>query len=250
MKPQQQHGCVPADIFGAQILVRGRGDGLQRLAGLQLNVQHALQGGGQDGGRDSLAGDIHQRDVQHIFAGDNIEEVAADRTARHAVRLHIGEGKSGDLDGHQSLLDLRGDLQLLLVLSRLVFDGGELRIFDQGRGFARNRSHQLVVHFGDALRLEAAFEIEHAEYLARVEEKQNSKASEKDTRREARVAACMEEMVLALRAASSPVTSRAQIVGLVKGDTNVRQAGLARLLADGRVVCHAGKYEAALQPDV
>ena len=166
MEPQQHHGCIFSDGFQAQISIGRGGNRIERLPGFQLNVEHALQGRSQNGGRDSLARNIHQRHVQRVFAGDDIEKVAADRAARDAVRLHSGKGKIRNLHRHQSLLNACRNLQLFLMLARLVLDGRQLRIVHQRRGLPRDRPHQIMIDVGEAAGLKAAFEIQRPEYLA------------------------------------------------------------------------------------
>jgi hypothetical protein len=79
-------------------------------------------------------------------------------------------------------------------------------------------------------------EHEQQEHAARLEEQKTSKTTERDASHEARVLATMDGMLAAVRAATSPLTSRAQIVGLGKGAKDIREDALARLLAGGRIV--------------
>ena len=72
IEPQQHHGGIFSDGLLTQIPVRCRGNRIKRLAGFQLNVQHALQGRGENGGRNSLTRNVDQRNVQRIFTGDYI----------------------------------------------------------------------------------------------------------------------------------------------------------------------------------
>jgi hypothetical protein len=59
--------------------------------------------------------------------------------------------------------------------------------------------------------------------------------AEVDERTEGKIAALMEAIVVALRIAKTPLASRAQLTGLVRGTQSMKEAAVTRLLATGRI---------------
>ena len=139
---------------------------MQRLAGEELGVDHALQGRGEDGGRDSFAGDVGEDEGEIFVIGDDVEEVASDLFARDGTGGDAGVGEVGDFDRHEILLDAGGDVEFFAVAAGVFFGDGELGVVDEGGGLGGDGLEEIVIDLGELAGVEAAVEIEDAEDFA------------------------------------------------------------------------------------
>src|SRR5258706_5954273 len=80
-----------------------------------MRINHSLQGGSQERSGNSLATHIGKNDREALFGIDRIEEIPANFLAREGLPAQLGEGHVWNLHLHLTLLDARGDGQLLLV---------------------------------------------------------------------------------------------------------------------------------------
>src|SRR5579872_2977867 len=160
---QDAHGGVLLDVLAADIAVDDFSDGGEGLARGELRIDQALQSGGQDRGGDSLAGDVGDDHGEGVVVLDDVEEIASHFAAGDGARGDLRPGKGGQAGGHEAALDFGGDVQLFAVAALALFGQGELRVVDEGGGVGGDGAEQVVVHLGEAARLEAAVEIEEAE---------------------------------------------------------------------------------------
>src|SRR5580698_1529511 len=64
---QQDHRCVFADIASTKKVIHNRSNLWQVSPGEELRVDDPLQRGGNDSGRDTLAGDVRDDDAHTVF---------------------------------------------------------------------------------------------------------------------------------------------------------------------------------------
>src|SRR3984957_21148503 len=111
----QDHGGIFLHILLADVAIGHFGDVGQRLAGKQHPVEQALQRGGKDSRRYTLAGDVGDHDIEAFLGSDYVVEIAADLLTGNAARVHLGIGQVGNGELHQPLLDGGGDVQFFPV---------------------------------------------------------------------------------------------------------------------------------------
>ncbi len=99
----------------AEEAIGGAHDLRERHARYYLRIDQPLQDRGQDGRGNTFAGDVGDHHGQPVFIDDHVEEVAADVLTRQVLGAQAGVGKLRDGHGHQPLLDLGRDAQLLLI---------------------------------------------------------------------------------------------------------------------------------------
>ena len=97
---------------------------------------------------------------------DYVEEVSSDFAAGDGAGsdLRIREGRH--ICRHQAALDVRGDVQLLLVVALAFFGERQLRIVDERGGVSGDGLEQVVVDFRQSARAQAIIEIEESEQIA------------------------------------------------------------------------------------
>ena len=165
---QHDEGGVLADFASTEELVDERSDLDEGLAGEELRVDDALEGCGDDGGGDSLAGDVGDGEADAVVDPDRVIEVAADVRTRDAVCLDDGVRHGRELYGHQAAMDASGDAELFACGAGELFGMGEKDVFDQGCGFGGDGVEQLVIDLGELAGGYLAVEVEKAEQVGLV----------------------------------------------------------------------------------
>src|SRR5208283_2963115 len=98
--------------------------------GNELRVNHALENGSQQRGRDSFAADVGENDGQTLGRVDGLEEIAADFLAGQVASVHPRKRNFGQGHRQQTLLNGRCDPQFLLVTASGFLGLHQARVLD------------------------------------------------------------------------------------------------------------------------
>jgi hypothetical protein len=119
--------------------------------------------------------------------------------------------------------------------STLRADGADVYFVQSKSNYSRPMLEELRLVRGPGGLLRVPTDAEAETWDQATEERADARSRAKDERAEAKTVALEVALQKALRASRAPVTSQGQLKGLVSGDTNIKAAALARLLASGRV---------------
>ncbi len=140
-------GGVFAGVLGAEVGVDASGDGGEWEARGKLGVEHALQRGGEDGGRGAFAGDVGDDEGKTGVIVHDVEEVAADLAAGQVAGVDDGVVEFGEVNLHEPLLDAGGKGELFAVATRVGLEAGELCVFNEGGRLAGEGAKEVVIGF-------------------------------------------------------------------------------------------------------
>ena len=164
---RNDHGRVfLTDVLVGEEAIDRVDDLHQRHAGNQLRVNHALENGSQQRGRDSFAADVGQHYGQALRRVHGFEEIASDFFAGHVASVHPRKRNLGQSHRQQPLLNGGCDPQFLLVAASSFFGLHQARVLDQLRGFSRDRAQNIVADAGDIARGKARVDVERAHHFA------------------------------------------------------------------------------------
>ena len=109
-----------------------------------MRVDHPLENGSQQRGRDSFAADVGENHGQPLGRIDGLEEIASDFLTRHVASVDPRKRNFGQSHRQQTLLNGRSDPQFLLVAAPGFFSLHQTRVLDQLGRFRRDRPQNIV----------------------------------------------------------------------------------------------------------